>query len=93
MAKKRKGYTVSIGELIDRLAITNIKIWHLDAELANLNKSGKDKDKIRAGELAAITRDANSERVSVREEINLRLEGKTRGTTKIEYTKIGRGGL
>lgn len=86
-----KRYDVSIGELIDRLAITNIKIWHLDSKLAELNKSKKKEDKIEAGEIAAITRDANNERVAVREEINLRIEGKTRGTSKIEYTRLGRG--
>ena len=83
-------YKISIGELIDRLSIMNIKIWHLDTELSILNKSKKKKDKIRAGELAALTRDANRERTDLREEINLKLEGRSRGTNKIEYTNLGR---
>ena len=85
-----KGYTVSMGELIDRIAITNIKMWHLDKRISILNKSRKKKDKIEAGELAALTRDANRERADLREEINLRLEGRSRGSNKIEYTKLGR---
>ena len=83
-------YKISIGELIDRLSIMNIKIWHLDTELSILNKSKKKKDKIKAGELAALTRDANRERTDLREGINAIIEGRTRGTNKIEYTKLGR---
>ena len=83
-------YKISIGELIDRLSIMNIKIWHLDTELSILNKSKKKKDKIKAGELAALTRDANRERTDLREGINELIEGRTRGTNKIEYTKLGR---
>ena len=84
-----KGYTVSMGELIDRISITNIKMWHLDKRISKLNKSGKQEDKIEAGELAGLTRDSNRERADLREEINLRLEGRSRGSNKIEYTKLG----
>ncbi len=86
----KENYTISLGELIDRLAITNIKMWHLDERISKLNKSGKKEDKIEAGELAGLTRDSNRERADLREELNLRLEGRSRGSNKIEYTKLGR---
>jgi len=54
--KKQKGFHVSVGELIDRLAITNIKMWHLDEALA------KTDNKVKKGEYADIVRNLNRER-------------------------------
>ena len=100
-----KGYKIdakellSIGELIDRLCIINLKIWHLDtamSEAANkipLTKTVSDKNalKAQAGDYAIQAREQNAERTMVREMINKRLEGKSRGTDKLEYTKgVGR---
>ena len=78
------GFTVSIGELIDRLSIVNIKMWHMDEAIS------KTDDKIKKGEYADIARNLNKERTDLREEINIRLEGRSRGTNKIEYTGVGR---
>ena len=86
----KKGYKISIGELFDLLAIANIKIWHLEERISKLSKSKKDKDKIEMGELTRLIRAANRERVSMKEELNLRLEGKTRALGKVEHTKLGR---
>jgi hypothetical protein len=77
-------YSVSIGELIDKLAIVNIKMWHMDEALARTD------DPVKKGEYADIARNLNRERTSLREEINLRLEGYSRGSDKIEYTGVGR---
>jgi len=82
--KKQKGYSISVGELIDRLAITNIKMWHLDEALA------KTDDKVKKGEYADMVRNLNKERTDLKEEINIRLEGASRGSNKIEYTGVGR---
>ena len=91
MSKKlnieKSGYTISIGELIDRISIVNVKMWHLDAGIAEANKKG---DNNTAGVLAGLARDQNRERSDLREEINMRLEGKSRGTNKIEYAGVGR---
>ena len=81
---KMDGYKVSIGELIDKLSIVNIKMWHMDEAMS------KATDKAKAGEYALIARDLNRERSDLREEINIRLEGQSRGSNKIEYTGVGR---
>lgn len=90
MTKKKKGYKISIGELFDHLTISNIKIWHLEERISKLSSSKKDKDKIEMGELTRLIRAANKERVAMKEELNLRIEGKTRALNKVEHTKLGR---
>lgn len=90
LLKIGKGYQMSIGELFDHLAIANIKIWHLEERISKLSKSNKNKDKIEMGELVKLIREANLERVAMKEELNLRLEGKTRALNKVEHTKLGR---
>ncbi len=85
--EEKRGYTVSIGELIDRISIVNVKMWHMDAGISEANKKG---DNETAGKLAGIARALNCERADLREEINMRLEGKSRGTNKIEYAGVGR---
>ena len=80
-------FVISIGELIDRLSIVNIKQWHFDEAIAKA-KEKKDFDK--AGRLAMITKDLNKERADLREEINLRLEGKTTSGAESEHADIGR---
>ena len=82
--KKKGGYVVSIGELIDKISIVNIKTWHMEEALS------KTKNKVKKGEYADIGRNLNKERANLREEINLRLEGSSRGSNKIEYTGVGR---
>ena len=88
--REQKGYTISIGELIDVLTISNIKIWHLEERISKLTKSNKTKDKIELGELVKLIRAANRERVAMKEEFNLRLEGRTRALNKVEHTRLGR---
>jgi len=83
--KKKKGVTISIGELIDRLSIVNLKVWHVEEKIA------KTIDKNEKADLGDLIRCLNRERADLREEINQILEGKKRGTNKIEYVKIGRG--
>ena len=34
----------SIGELIDKLSIVNLKIWHTEEEIRKIEKTGKPED-------------------------------------------------
>lgn len=36
----------TIGEVIDRLAITNLKLWHLEEQMADASLSKEDKGRI-----------------------------------------------
>lgn len=85
--KKKAGYNISIGELIDKLSIVNVKMWHVDSALTEAREK---MDKEKAGELAWLARDLNRERTDLREEINILLEGHSRGSNKIEYSGLGR---
>lgn len=91
--KKNKGFIVSIGELIDRISILNIKVWKTEEEI-NKIKNNTTINKLEQNEkianYALMIRDLNTERSNLREEINFRLEGRTRGTKKIEYFGLGR---
>jgi len=82
--KKSRGFTVSIGELIDRLSIANVKVWKAEESMSKV-KNSKD-----IAQFALMIRAMNRERSELREEINSRLEGRTRGTTKISYPGLGR---
>jgi hypothetical protein len=84
---KKEGFSVSIGELIDRLSIVNIKMWHMDVGISECKEKG---DMVGAGKFAILARDLNRERADLREEINMRLEGQSRGSNKIEYSGAGR---
>ena len=82
--KKGKGFTISIGELIDRLSIANVKVWKAEEAMSKVTS---DKE---VAKYALMIRAMNRERSELREEINSRLEGRTRGTTKIAYPNLGR---
>ena len=84
---QEEGYKISTGELIDRLSIVNVKMWHMDEGIAKAIKAG---DKLKAGELAGFVRELNADRADLREEINRRVDGVGKGTNKIEYA-TGRG--
>lgn len=81
---KDEGYRVPIGELIDQLSICNIKMWHTDEGISKAEKNGDFAD---AGRLAVMARQLNAKRADLREEINIRLDGRGAGTNKIEYCK------
>ena len=83
-AAKDTGYTVPIGEIIDQLSICNIKMWHTDEGISKAEASG---DYAQAGKLAVMARQLNAKRADLREEINIRLDGRGAGTNKIEYCK------
>ena len=82
--KKCKGFTISIGELIDRLSIANVKVWKAEEAMSKVTKNKE------VAKYALMIRAMNRERSELREEINSRLEGRTRGTTKINYPNLGR---
>lgn len=82
--KKRTGFTISIGELIDRLSIANVKVWKAEEAMS------KTINKHEIADYALMIRAMNRERSELREEINSRLEGRTRGTTKLGYPGLGR---
>ena len=84
---KNTMYDTSVGELIDKLSIINVKMWHVDSAI---QEARRKKDKVKAGELAFMARDLNRDRTLVREAINYKLEGYTRGSHKIEYAGVGR---
>lgn len=77
-----------LGELVDRLSIINVKMWHVDEGIA---KAERKNDFQKAGELAVMARGLNKERAKVREEINKLFHGESTGSEKIEYAEgIGR---
>ncbi len=80
-------FKISIGELIDRISILNVKIWHSEEAFSNAKNK---KDIKQMANIAILTRTLNSERACLREEINICLEGIGRGSTKINYMKLGR---
>ena len=82
--KKCKGFTISVGELIDRLSIANVKVWKAEEAMSKV-KGSKD-----IAKYALMIRAVNRERSELREEINSRLEGRTRGSAKLNYGKLGR---
>lgn len=86
--KKNARYRLSIGELIDRISISNIKIWHLEQAISEAKKIG-DKDAI--AKMSIQVRELNRDRSDLREEINAVMNDKKLGTNKIEYVNIGRG--
>ena len=71
-----------IADVIDKLSKGNIATWHFDQKAAELALSGSFYE---AGIFACKARKLNHKRADLREELNLRLEGRTRGTQKIEY--------
>jgi predicted nucleic acid-binding Zn-ribbon protein len=75
------GFSISTGELIDRLSIANIKVWRSE-EAMSAAKTDKE-----IARYALMIRAMNKERSEIREEINQRLDGRQRGTIKIEYGK------
>ena len=40
--------TYSIGEMIDRLAVTHLKIWHLEEQIQVYNQTGESAETIEA---------------------------------------------
>lgn len=87
---KAERFVISIGELIDRISILNVKIWHTE-EAVSQAKNDKDMNKV--ADLALMLRALNRERASLREEINVSIEGASRGSTKVNYVDLGRDKL
>ena len=85
--KKNGKFTISIGELIDRISIINVKIWHAEEKFT---RAKEENDKENMANIAVLTRELNRERASLREEINHCIEGKGRGSTKLNYLEASR---
>jgi hypothetical protein len=85
---KSEGYQLSIGELIDRVTIANIKIWHLEQAISDAKKTG---DKNAIADMALHIRDLNADRSRLRTEINRIMKDPNQIGNKIEYNGIGRG--
>lgn len=85
MAGEQYDFICSIGELIDKLSIENIKCY--DANMNVLAERKKEKpDHVRISELESRARKSGEQRVRLRDEINKRLsEALARG--KIDCTK------
>ncbi len=59
---------VSLGDLVDRLSIVNLKIWHLENEI---RQGGEGKFTLaEIGRRALLVRDLNKERVAYKNAIN-----------------------
>ena len=84
----KKKFVIPIGELIDRISILNVKIWHTEEALSKANEDGHP---AKVGDIALMIRALNTERANLREEINIRLDKKLSGTKKINYVNVGRG--
>jgi hypothetical protein len=65
-------YLCSIGELIDRLSIENLKCAHANHEILSERRKS-DPDHARISELEFKARKAGEQRVRLRDEINQRL--------------------
>jgi hypothetical protein len=59
-------------------------MWHTDEGISKVEKEG---DFEQAGKMAVMARQLNAKRADLREEINMRLDGRGAGTNKIEYCK------
>lgn len=59
---------VSMGDLIDRLSIVNLKIWHLEEQI----RAGKEQELTieKIGKNALEIRDLNRERIALKNAIN-----------------------
>ena len=59
---------VTLGELVDRLAIVNLKIWHLEDKIRDSKEKELGLEEV--GRRALQIRDYNSERIAVKNAIN-----------------------
>jgi hypothetical protein len=67
-------YICSIGELIDKLSIENIKCHYANNEVLRIREHPLvDRDHRRIAELEGVARAAGEQRVRLRDEINRRL--------------------
>jgi len=67
---------LTIGELIDRLAIENVRLWHLQDAMTVADDQA-------AASAARATLEANTRRVALRAEITRRLEGRGADGTRV----------
>jgi len=67
---------LTIGELIDRLAIENVRLWHLQDAMTVADDRA-------AANAARATTEANTRRVALRAEITRRLEGRGDDGTRV----------
>jgi uncharacterized protein YdcH (DUF465 family) len=73
MTAESYDYVCSIGELIDKLSIENIKCYHANENILAERRKGKDANNGRISELEFKARKAGEQRVRLRDEINRRL--------------------
>ena len=78
-------YQIPTGELVDRLTIVNIKIWHLEEKIA---KAQIDNDFEKIGKLALQIRIINNDRIELKEEINRIVDGTETGSDKLNFTRL-----
>ena len=58
---------ISLGDLVDRLSIVNLKIWHLESDV---RQRKLDSDIKEVGRRAIAIRDQNAERIALKNAIN-----------------------
>ena len=65
-------FICSIGEMIDKLSVENIKCYDSNTKIINLRRSGGDHD-AEIAKLESAARTSGEQRVRLRDEINRRL--------------------
>ncbi len=73
---------VTLGDLVDRLSIINLKIWHLENDIRNGGEGKFTLDEI--GRRSLIIRDLNKERVAYKNALN-KIEEKYYNDIKIDH--------
>jgi hypothetical protein len=75
----------SVGDLIDRLSIVNIKIALLESDLRQGKEGRMSLQEV--GERALMVRTLNNERVAVKKALNQLLDSEAFNDVKVNYTR------
>ena len=73
----------TLGSLVDKLSIANIRLWHLEDIRRNLSLS--DKERLEAADKVSVV---NSERNSLIDEIDEYLENAIKGDKRLTSPKV-----
>lgn len=77
------GMRVSVGDLVDRLCITNLRIWHLEEDVRAGKEGQLGLEEV--GRRALAIRDLNKERVALKNALNEVLDGEAFRELKVKH--------
>jgi len=77
-------YQLPAGELLDKFMVCHVRMWNLEEEITS-NKNDKE-----VAQASRRLREVNSERASLREEVNRRFSGYGVGTEKSYMRRMDR---